>query len=569
MTDTETYTNVPILRKLIAKKIDKIQDLLRERSKHLNDELDCLEEEFLKETEKDELELEKLQQYKINTIELFNAGDKQLGKIDERIEVLKQRLESRKVKLEWNDINLTNQLITIGTLVRMEEKGGSRYEWLEAADGEYEDTNTIKYEQIDEDFLEKVHSFKASTEAEARTPEPEDTFHKEEPVVKNPGIQTGEYLKPMRYAPLPPTKRPPPPPVPVPPSRGTRKTNILAAIPIMKSWRSKSFDDNESETETKTEEPDLYCKVPEGKYGLGGLRKKSNSLGGKLNLLGAPNQLDIKLTAKCMIGSGPGQILKPKNIAISDKTGCIFVAEKGNNRVQVFAGTGDPMYSFSRKSGSTGHAMIKPYGICVLNERVYVSVSQFSCLHAYKTNGEFIMEKGHEGKGEGQFVFPTGMNTDGSSKIFVCDYGNNRVQVFSKDLHFKQIIGVGNLSNPTDVAVDREWDLFVVDRSTTIVHQFSNKGLYKRKIIKISMFPILSNPQYITISPKGNLVLSDLLTNSLNIFSMDGQLRWTLGGPRDKEMFGEPRGITFDKNGDLVVACHKEIGCLQILEINI
>ena len=565
MSDTEIYASVSIIRKLIAQKTNRLQDLLQDRVRCLNGELDGLEAEFSLETEKDEKELQKLQQYKINTIELFNEGDKQLSRIEDKIKHLQQRVDSRKLRLEWEDTALTQQLTTIGSIVRMQQDT-SVYEWLES--DPVEENFRIEYEQIDEEFLEQVEVFKSK--AETPPPDRSSQFQREESGVKNSPFRPGEYLKPWKNAPYPPGTRGPPPPVPVPPSRGSRKPHILSgAIPIMKAWRSKSFDENEIESTPTREETDLYCKVPDGKLGLGVLRKKSNSLGGRLNLLGAKNKLDYKVTEKCQIGSGPGQILKPKNIAISDKSGCIFVAEKGNNRVQVFAGTGDPMYSFSRKSGGAGHAMVKPYGICVLSERVFVSVSQFSCIQVYKVNGEFLMEKGNEGKGEGQFVFPTGLNTDGSSRIFACDYGNNRVQVFSKDLHFKQLIGVGSLLNPTDVAVDREGDLFVVDRSTTIVHQFSNKGAYKRKLIKIAMFPILSNPQYIAISPMGNLVLSDLLTNSINVFSMEGQLRWTIGGPRDKGVFGEPRGIAFDRSGNLVVACHKEIGCLQIIEMNI
>ena len=565
MSDTEIYASVSIIRKLIAQKTDRLQDLLQDRVRCLNGELDGLEAEFSLETEKDEKELQKLQQYKINTIELFNEGDKQLSRIEDKIERLQQRVKSRKLRLEWEDTNLTQQLTTIGSIVRMQQDT-SVYEWLESDPAE--ENFRIEYELIDEEFLEQVEVFKSK--AETPPPDRSSQFQREESGVQNSPFRPGEYLKPWKNAPLPPGTRGPPPPIPVPPSRGSRKPHILSgAIPIMKAWRSKSFDENEIESPPTREETDLYCKVPDGKLGFGALRKKSNSLGGRLNLLGAKNQLDYKATEKCQIGSGPGQILKPKNIAISDKSGCIFVAEKGNNRVQVFAGTGDPMYSFSRKSGGAGHAMVKPYGICVLSERVFVSVSQFSCIQVYKVNGEFLMEKGNEGKGEGQFVFPTGLNTDGSSRIYACDYGNNRVQVFSKDLHFKQLIGVGSLLNPTDVAVDREGDLFVVDRSTTIVHQFSNKGAYKRKLIKIAMFPILSNPQYIAISPMGNLVLSDLLTNSINVFSMEGQLRWTIGGPRDKGVFGEPRGIAFDRSGNLVVACHKEIGCLQIIEMNI
>ena len=294
--------------------------------------------------------------------------------------------------------------------------------------------------------------------------------------------------------------------------------------------------------------------------------KRSNSFVNPLNETGMCD-VDFKTTASSQRVAGP--ILKPRNIAISQKTGCIFVVERGNNRVQVFAATGEPVYSFTRKTVIPNQSMVKPYGICILNEKVFVSVTQYNCVHAYSASGQFVDRMGERGEGEGNFMFPTGMSTDGTNRVYVCDYGNNRVQAFSKELQFKQVIGVGHLTNPTDIAVDQHLDLYVLDRATTIVHIFNSRGVYQKKIIKIIKYPILSNPQFIAISPKGRIVLSDLLSNSVNIFTMDGGLRQTLGGPRDKELFGEPRGVAFDRNGNLVVACHKETGCLQIIEIDI
>ncbi|KAI6649169.1 PEP-CTERM sorting domain-containing protein [Oopsacas minuta] len=560
MADNEDYRKVSFVRKLLEKKISKLHDCLDERLKVMSKELDEFEELFESENEKDEAELEKLSQYRRNTIELFNQFDNQVIKIENKIESLENRIESRKLKLEFDDTSLTNQISCFGCLTRMEDKT-KNYEVF----GSLSSDNLIKYEEIDEEMMDEIRSIKSkslnNSPSHGETSDHEDTVFK-----------PGEYLKPSRQAPIPPKHRPP-----VPPTRGKapKPQHPMSPLTVGKIWKTQSDEYAEINIDDKKQETELYCKVPEGKFqDKAFFRKKSISLSSILNITSPSpgeisNKQDYLITAKCKIGAGPGQMLKPKNIAISPQTGCIFVAEKGNNRIQVFAATGDPMYSFSRKTSTPNHSLIKPYGICILNERVYVSVTQYACVHAYKTNGEFVMQKGIEGKLEGNFEFPTGMNTDGINKIYVCDYGNNRVQAFNKDLQFKQIIGAGRLTNPTDIAVDHNFDLYVLDRSTTIVHHFNSKGIYQKKIIKIIKYPILSNPQFIAISPRGRIILSDILSNSVNIFSMEGSLRGTLGGPKDKDMFGEPRGIAFDKNGNLVVVCHKESGCLQIIDIDI
>ncbi|KAI6649168.1 hypothetical protein LOD99_11537 [Oopsacas minuta] len=548
MADNEDYRKVSFVRKLLEKKMSKLHDCLDERLKVMSKELDEFEELFESENENDEAELEKLSQYRRNTIELFNQFDNQMiTNIESMIEGLKSRKEQRKLKLEFDDESLTNQIMTLGCLIRMEDKTKDYEEF-----GTLSNDDFLKY--MNEDMIKEVIKSKAVYEDIVLTPD--------------------EYPKPS----------PPPPPLPRklrPRSVSTRERVLKPLHPtsplqLKKDWGTEPGEYSEINPDEIIQDHDKFSIGQKWTFVDKGLiRKKSTSLGNKINLVGLPSgarlasKQDFLLTAKCRIGTENGQILKPKNIAISPQTGCIFVAEKGNNRIQVFSATCDPMYSFGKKATIPCHSLVQPYGVCILDEIVYVSVTQYACIHAYKTNGEFVMQEGEKGKLEGNFEFPTGMNTDGINKIYVCDYGNNRVQAFNKDLQFKQIIGAGRLTNPTDIAVDHNFDLYVLDRSTTIVHHFNSEGIYQKDIIKINKYPILSNPQFIAISPRGRIILSDILSNSVNIFSMEGSLRRTLGGHRGKDIFGEPRGIAFDNNGNLVVVCHKESGCLQIIDIEI
>ena len=121
MCEKDSFTKVSIVRKLLEKKIDKIHENLNERLKVLNEELDSFEKDFAKETEKDETELNKLTQYRLHTIELFDEGDYQLTKIENRIELLRTRIEQRRLKLEFDDVLINSQVSSLGQLIRMED----------------------------------------------------------------------------------------------------------------------------------------------------------------------------------------------------------------------------------------------------------------------------------------------------------------------------------------------------------------------------------------------------------------------------------------------------------------
>ena len=73
------------------------------------------------------------------------------------------------------------------------------------------------------------------------------------------------------------------------------------------------------------------------------------------------------LENSCVIAKFPqgkrlAQLDKPKGVVVCPK-GHTFVAEKGNNRVQVFDSNANFISSFGEKSGS--NKMISPYGIFI------------------------------------------------------------------------------------------------------------------------------------------------------------------------------------------------------------
>lgn len=119
-------------------------------------------------------------------------------------------------------------------------------------------------------------------------------------------------------------------------------------------------------------------------------------------------------------GEGPSQFIYPVSV-VQDPDGDIYVCEYGNNdRVQKFS-----------------------------------------------ESGEFLLEFGKVGTGPGEFQRPAGMIWH-DHKIYVSDAINNRIQIFSDEGDFQEVLGEKNggipLYYPYDVAIDRNTnELYIVE----------------------------------------------------------------------------------------------------------
>jgi DNA-binding beta-propeller fold protein YncE len=175
---------------------------------------------------------------------------------------------------------------------------------------------------------------------------------------------------------------------------------------------------------------------------------------------------DITTGNKCSDPDGPsgplslgdGQFNYPQGIS-TDSTGNVYVADSGNNRIQVFSNNG----TFIKRWGSIGSGpgeFRHPEGIAVDTSRnnsnsniLYVADSGNNRIQVLFDNGTFIKTwgsfcqirpdrtpsemcsdpDGSQGPmkvGEGQFSHPTSLAID-SGYVFVADNLNDRVQVFS------------------------------------------------------------------------------------------------------------------------------------------
>jgi tripartite motif-containing protein 2/3/tripartite motif-containing protein 71 len=77
-----------------------------------------------------------------------------------------------------------------------------------------------------------------------------------------------------------------------------------------------------------------------------------------------------------------------------------------------------------------GAGLYNPIGVAIdTSDMVYVSEWGNLCVSVFTSEGQFVMTFGMRGKGPGEFEHPYGLSVDNSGVVYVYR-DNNRVQVF-------------------------------------------------------------------------------------------------------------------------------------------
>ena len=125
-------------------------------------------------------------------------------------------------------------------------------------------------------------------------------------------------------------------------------------------------------------------------------------------------------------GRERGELDRPLDVAF-DTAGNMYVVEFGNDRVQVMDSSGQ----FIRMFGQEGEGKLSsPTALHIADEYVYVSDLKNYRITVYETSGQYVTSFGRRGEREGEFRSPRCITSCVNGCIYVCDYCNNRVQVF-------------------------------------------------------------------------------------------------------------------------------------------
>ena len=166
------------------------------------------------------------------------------------------------------------------------------------------------------------------------------------------------------------------------------------------------------------------------------------------------------------------------------------------------------------------------------------------------------------GKGDGQFVYASGIAEDGQGRIYITDEYENRVTVFDLDGKFLTNWGKtggaeGELDGPSGIAVGADDTVYVADTHNHRVQRFTPSG--------ISLGVIgepgdgegqLDLPWGIAIAPNGgDIYVADWGNDRVQRFTPGGDCVATYGSPGkgDGEL-RRPSGVAVDEAGRVYVA---------------
>jgi tripartite motif-containing protein 71 len=135
-------------------------------------------------------------------------------------------------------------------------------------------------------------------------------------------------------------------------------------------------------------------------------------------------------------GIAETELSLPSGIAIDPSSGNVYVADTGNNRIQVFSNDGTYVSKWGEYREVSRNGTLKFPQRIALDEQgnVYVADTGNNRIQVFSNNGTYVSKWGRYGIGNGSFNQPSGIAIDPSSgNVYVADTGNNRIQVFSND----------------------------------------------------------------------------------------------------------------------------------------
>ena len=246
-------------------------------------------------------------------------------------------------------------------------------------------------------------------------------------------------------------------------------------------------------------------------------------------------------------GTDSDRISAPEQLAIDDTTHNIFVADGGANRIQIFNGEGNHLYTISTPP--------EPIGIALTDEYIFVSTYYNLVLKIEKSSNETIKSVTTE-----NHVY--GIETNSNSDIYVCELLNRSIVVFDKDLKYLKRIKLNSIQVTSDTQThsiklydDNMYVMFGNLSSPPPFHLqiFTLEGELVRCLIKQSEIRM---SYFFSIDQLGNIIVTDLFGNQIKIFSKEGEVLHTITSdmlPGDQK-FIYPNGVAIDRQNRIIVA---------------
>ena len=175
-------------------------------------------------------------------------------------------------------------------------------------------------------------------------------------------------------------------------------------------------------------------------------------------------------------GAALHQFQHPTGLAFSSGTGLLYVCDSWNHRIVIYDSELRVLRCIGGKKGDGDGELCEPAHIAVCQspldstqDRVYVTDYGNDRVQVFDQDGKWLMKFGKTGRERGDFIAPIGLAIH-SEQLFIVDRGNHRVQVFDLQGGFVRQVGKrgnggGELNEPNGIAVGSDGRLYVADSS--------------------------------------------------------------------------------------------------------
>lgn len=216
-----------------------------------------------------------------------------------------------------------------------------------------------------------------------------------------------------------------------------------------------------------------------------------------------------------------GEFDHPTDIALSfQRSYRLYVADTGNNRVQYCNFVDRIFYPLSESIDDI--LLDRPEGIGIgRNGEVYVVDTGNHRWIEFNVAGVPVVARGSFGSGKEQLWNPTDLDVDAHGNVYVVDTGNHLIKKYDFSGNPINTWGgegdaLGQLREPKRITLD-EWNyLYVTDSGNRRIQVFAPDG----KTITEFSAAVLLDPAGIAVSKTGRVFVSDAEANDIKVFQV-------------------------------------------------
>ncbi len=264
------------------------------------------------------------------------------------------------------------------------------------------------------------------------------------------------------------------------------------------------------------------------------------------------------------------RLRRPYGIAV-DSQGRIYVADGYQRRVFILD---RDHRRVETRGGSARANLALPIGVALdEKDRLFVSDSFNHSITCFDAEGQVLAQFGSD-----ELKRPAGIAIDRPRhRLYVADAKAHRVAVFNtQTFAFERYLGSpstpgvgepGRFAAPTNVAVDPQGNLYVVDAWNHRVQIFDRRGRFLRAFGSHGTRPgNFVRPKGIALDNEGHIYVVDAEFNNFQIFTTDGQSLLAVGNlGQEPGQFTLIAGIFIDQQ-NRIYTTEQEGGRVQIFQ---